>query len=92
MVDSNTIAIKLGIELTAVVRNENISSPTFVQRSVNDVVNVRPGESVVLISVTQHEGLLPASTKSAPKTGEDGRELCNCSNRAPAGLSTRLLV
>ena len=70
MVDSATITIKLGIDVTAVVRNENATAPTFVQRSVNDVVNVRPGEPVVLISVTQHEGLLPASPRSSSKPGE----------------------
>ena len=72
IIDSATIGIKLGIELSAVVRNENAPAPTFVQRTVNDVVNVRPGEPVVLISVTQHEGLLPASPKSASKPSELG--------------------
>jgi hypothetical protein len=70
MVESDRIAIKLKIELTAVVRNENILAPTFVQRTFNDIVNVRPGEPVVLISVTQHEGLLPASPKPGSKPGE----------------------
>jgi len=72
MVDTDRLAIKLKIELTAVVRNENILAPTFVQRTVNDFVHVRPGESVVLVSVTQHEGLLPPSSKSASKPGEQG--------------------
>jgi len=70
MVESDRIVIRLKIELTAVVRNENILAPTFVQRTVNDIVNVRPGEPVVLVSVTQHEGLLPASPKPGSKPGE----------------------
>jgi len=70
MVENDRIAIKLRIELTAVVRNENLLAPTFVQRSVSDVINVRPGEPVVLVSVTQHEGLLPASPKNTSKPGE----------------------
>lgn len=70
MAESDRIAIKLKIELTAVVRNENILAPTFVQRTFNDIVNVRPGEPVVLVSVTQHEGLLPASQKPGSKPAE----------------------
>jgi hypothetical protein len=70
LVESDRIAIKLKVELTAVVRNENILAPTFVQRTVTDFVNVRPGEPVVLINVTQHEGLLPASSKPGSKPGE----------------------
>ena len=69
MVESDRISIKLKIELSAVVRNENVLAPTFVQRTVNDFVNVRPGEPVVLVSVTQHEALLPAP-KSGSKPGE----------------------
>src|SRR4030095_7700545 len=63
--DNDRISIKLRIDLTAVVRNDNILTPTFVMRTVNDVVNVRPGEPALLVSVTQHEGLLPA----LPRTG-----------------------
>ena len=70
MVESDRIAIKLKIDLSAVVRNENIPAPTFVQRTINDFVNVRPGEPVVLVSVTQHEGLLPASPKPGSKPAE----------------------
>ena len=70
MVDNDRLSIKLKIELTAVVRNDNILAPTFVQRTVNDFVNVRNGEAVVLVSVTQHEGLLPVSSKTASKPGE----------------------
>jgi len=70
MVESDRIAIKLKIELSAVVRNENVLAPTFVQRTVNDFVNVRPGEPVVLVSVIQHEGLLPTSPKPGSKSGD----------------------
>ena len=70
MVDNDRIAIKLNIEITAVAKNENNLAPTFVQRTVSDVVNLRTGEPVVLVSVTQHEGLLPASPKSTSRQGE----------------------
>lgn len=70
MLESDRISIKLRIELTAVVRNENILTPTFVQRTVSDIVNVRPGEPALLVSVTQHEGLLPALSPTGSKPGE----------------------
>ena len=70
MVDNDRIAIKLNIEITAVAKNENNLAPTFVQRTVSDVVNVRTGEPVVLVSVTQHEGLLPGLPKTTSKPGE----------------------
>jgi general secretion pathway protein D len=70
LLDGDRISIKLRIDLTAVVRNENSLTPTFVQRSVNDVVNVRQGEPALLVSVTQHEGLLPALPRTSSKPGD----------------------
>ena len=69
MTETDRIAIRVKLELTAVVRNESLA-PTFVQRTFNDVANVRPGEPAVLVSVTQHEGLLPAPPKPNSKPAE----------------------
>jgi hypothetical protein len=70
ILEGDRVAIRLKIEITAVVRNENILAPTFVQRSVSDVVNVRPGEPALLVSVTQYEGLLPALPTTRSKPGD----------------------
>jgi hypothetical protein len=70
LLDGDRISIILKIDLTAVVRNDNILTPTFVMRSVNDVVNVRSGEPTLLVSVTQHEGLLPALPRAGSKSGD----------------------
>ena len=70
IVEQDSIEIRLKIELTAVVRNENILAPTFVQRTVNNVVLVKSGEPTLLLSVTQHEGLLPALSKPGSKPGD----------------------
>jgi general secretion pathway protein D len=70
LLDGDRISVKLKIDLTAVVRNENSLTPTFVQRNVNDVVNVRQGEPALLVSVTQHEGLLPALPRTSSKPGD----------------------
>jgi Bacterial type II and III secretion system protein len=67
IVKEDRVAIKLGIDLTAVVRNQNILAPTFVQRTVNDQVYVRPGEPALLVSVSQHEGLLTALPNAGSK-------------------------
>jgi hypothetical protein len=68
--ENDRIEIKFSIDLTAVVRNENSLTPTFVQRNVSDVVNVRPGEPTLLVSVTQYEGLLPALPRAGSKPGD----------------------
>ena len=70
LLEGDKIQVLLKIDLTAVVRNDNILTPTFVQRSVNDVVNVRSGEPTLLVSVTQHEGLLPALPRTGSKPGD----------------------
>ena len=70
MLEGDRISVQLKIDLTAVVRNDNILTPTFVQRSVNDVVNVRSGDPTLLVSVTQHEGLLPALPRTGSKPGD----------------------
>jgi len=44
MLEGDRVAIKLGIELTAILRNQNSLVSTFVQRTVNNQVNVRAGE------------------------------------------------
>ena len=69
--EGDRIEIKFNIDLTAVVRNDNVLAPTFVQRNVSDLVNVRPGEPALLVSVTQYEGLLP-SLRTGSKPGDYG--------------------
>jgi Flp pilus assembly secretin CpaC len=70
MLEGDRVAIKLGIELTAIVRNQNSLVPTFVQRTVNDQVNVRAGEPALLVSVSQHEGLVAALPNTGSKPGD----------------------
>jgi hypothetical protein len=70
IIKEDRVAIKLNIDLTAVVRNPNTLTPTFVQRTVNDQVYVRPGEPALLVSVSQHEGLLTALPTTGSKPGD----------------------
>jgi len=70
ILDSDWIELRLHIELSAVARTENVLAPTFIQRTMNDVVTVRPGETAVLLSVSQHEGLLPAVPKTDSKAAD----------------------
>lgn len=71
-IEGDWITIKLSMDLTAVVRNENVLTPTFVQRTVSDFVHVRPGEPALLVSVTQYEGLLPSLPRTGSKPGDYG--------------------
>jgi len=69
ILESRRLEIKLHLELTAVVRNENPLAPTFVQRAISDVVSVLAGEPVLLLNVTQHEGLLPPAPNTRSRPG-----------------------
>lgn len=72
IIENDRITVKLNIDLTAVVRNENILTPTFVQRNMSDIVNVRAGEPAIVMSVTQYEGLLPSLPRTGSKPGDYG--------------------
>ena len=72
IIDSDRIEIRLSMDLSAVVRSDNVLTPTFVQRTINDSVNVRPGEPAIVVSVSQSEGLLPSSPRSGSKPGDYG--------------------
>ena len=70
VLEAEKIEVKLKIDWSAVVRNDNFFGPMFIQRTISDVVTVKNGEPTALISVTQHEGLLPALPKSGSKPGD----------------------
>jgi Flp pilus assembly secretin CpaC len=70
LIDADRILVSLKIELSTVVRNGNILAPTFIQRTVTDVVTLRGGEPTLLLSVTQHEGLVPSQSRTDSKPGE----------------------
>jgi len=48
------LEIKLRFEMTAVDRSTGTLTPTFLQRSFNDVVRVKPGEPLVLFGLQQN--------------------------------------
>jgi len=58
LTDADRISVSLKIDLSAVVKNENSLAPTFLQRTITDVVNIRNGETVIIVSVSQQEGLI----------------------------------
>jgi hypothetical protein len=58
LIDTDRISISLKIDLNAVVKNENSLSPAFLQRTISDVVNIRNGETAIIVSVSQQEGLI----------------------------------
>jgi Bacterial type II and III secretion system protein len=68
--DAERILVKLKIELSAVLRNDNIPAPTFIQRTVSNVVNLKSGEPTLLLSVAQREGLTPPVSQGGGRAGE----------------------
>jgi len=61
LIDADRVSVRLKIDLSAVVKNENSLAPTFLQRTITDTLNVRNGETVVIVSVSQQEGLMQAN-------------------------------
>jgi len=61
LIDMDRVSVVLKIGLNAVVKNENSLPPTFLQRTINDVVNIRSGETVVVVSLSQRDGLEQAN-------------------------------
>jgi hypothetical protein len=65
------IEVRLSVELSLVDNSTGNFTPTFVQRSLQDIAQVRPNEPAMVLGVVQHELMWPAQTTARP--GEQSR-------------------
>jgi type II/III secretion system protein len=54
------IELKLHFEMTGLETSTGKLTPTFIQRSFNDVVRLKEGETALLLGIVQHEALWPS--------------------------------
>lgn len=59
------IEVSLRLELTALDQSTGSLTPTFLQRSLNDLVRVREGETAILLAVVQHAPLWPSAPQGS---------------------------
>ncbi len=60
------IEVNLNLEMTALDQSTGTLTPTFVQRSLTDLVRVRDGETAILLGVVQHAAFWPTASQGSP--------------------------
>jgi type II secretory pathway component GspD/PulD (secretin) len=73
VIAGSEIEVRLSLEMSIVDRSTGNFTPTFIQRNMNDVVRVRPNETVLLLGLMQHDALLPAVTQSGARPADTSR-------------------
>jgi type II secretory pathway component HofQ len=73
VLSNGQIDTRIKIELSAVDASTGRMTPSFVQRTLTDVVRLRPGETALLLGVMQHELLWPSSGQPTAKPGDTSR-------------------
>jgi hypothetical protein len=66
IVAGDQIDVRVKIEMTGLDKSTGNFTPTFIQRTVSDIVRVRQGETTLLMGLVQHEALWP-SAGQAPR-------------------------
>jgi len=73
VLSNGQLETRVKIELSAVDASTGRMTPTFLQRTLSDVIRARPGEPALLLGVMQHESLWPATGQPNTKPGEGAR-------------------
>jgi hypothetical protein len=70
VVGGGQVEVILRLEMTGLAKETGSLTPTFVQRTFNNTVSVREGETAVLLGVVQNESLWPSSRVAAQPQGQ----------------------
>lgn len=74
IVAGDQIEIRFKIEMTGLDKSTGNFTPTFFQRTVNDIVRVHEGQTTLLLGLVQHEALWPATSQpSRTQTSDQSR-------------------
>jgi type II secretory pathway component GspD/PulD (secretin) len=71
IVAGDQIEIRLKIEMTGLDKSTGNFTPTFFQRTMNDIVRVRDSQTTLLLGLVQHEALWPAPAQPARTQASD---------------------
>ncbi|HVG21420.1 MAG TPA: hypothetical protein VNI02_20430 [Blastocatellia bacterium] len=74
IVANDQVEVRLKIEMTGLDKSTGNFTPTFIQRTVSDIVRVRQGETTLLMGLVQHEALWPSTAQpSRPQPADQSR-------------------
>lgn len=79
----NRIQVGLKIELSSVALGASTLAPTFLQRTFSDNVNIRPDETVILLSAVQHGSLWPPASGQQATDAASGNFVVLLTARTP---------
>ena len=85
------IQIKLKVDISYVTRSQATAPPLFLQRSLSQVVRVRPGETVILTNAIEHEPLWPEAAPGSGPAPSSAREPAPASGNFAAVVTARIV-
>jgi len=62
IVANDQVEVRLKIEMTGLDRSTGNFTPTFIQRTISDIVKVRLGETALVMGLVQHDALWPSQS------------------------------
>jgi type II secretory pathway component HofQ len=65
IVANDQVEVRLKIEMTGLDRSTGNLTPTFIQRTVSDIVKVKQGETALVMGIVQHDALWPTQSSRA---------------------------
>ena len=73
VIAGDQILVDLRLELSALDSSTGRFTPSFVQRTISDKVQLRSGETVILLNVIQHEQMWPTPPQTGAPTSSESR-------------------
>jgi len=71
IVAGDQVEVRFKIEMTGLDRSTGNFTPTFFQRTVNDIVRVREGQTTLLLGLVQHDALWPVTAQPSRTQASD---------------------
>src|SRR5215216_6687100 len=65
IVATDQVEVRLKIEMTGLDRSTGNFTPTFIQRTISDILKVRQGETALVMGLVQHDALWPTQSSRA---------------------------
>ena len=71
ILSNSLVEIKFNLEISVLVTDTGRFTPTFVQRTLNGVANLKSGETTMLFGLAQGEGLMPSAAPQTDKSSSN---------------------
>ena len=73
LLDNDQIMLALNLEISEVIREPNSLGPINAQRSFSETIQIRNGETVLLLGIIQNESLWPMFSQAGVQTANQQR-------------------